>query len=115
MSERIQRINQLLKKELSQTILDELDFDPDTLVTLTRVETAMDLGDANVFVSVMPEDKMRQVVKILNNNLWKMQKILNKRLRMKIVPKIRFVEEKQTREAARIEEILAEIKKEQDN
>ena len=49
MSQRIQRINQLIKRELSQILLDEFDWEEDgrrpkeILVTLTRVETSADL------------------------------------------------------------------------
>ncbi len=39
MSKRIPQVNQLIKKELSQIILREIEFPVGVLVTLTRVET----------------------------------------------------------------------------
>jgi ribosome-binding factor A len=51
------------------------------------------------------------VLQILNRNTGHLQKILNRTLLMKIIPKIEFWEEKKVRGAARVEEILEEIKK----
>ena len=43
MSQRILKVNQLIKKELSQIILKEAEFPKEVLVTLTRVETLPNL------------------------------------------------------------------------
>lgn len=111
MSKRIPQVNQLIKKELSQIILREIDFPRDILVTITRVESAKDLISAKAFISVMPEEKSSLVFKALNNQVYYLQQKLNNRLKMRPIPKIEFKEEKTTIEAARIEEILAKLKK----
>ena len=115
MSQRIQRINQLIKKELSQILLNEFDFPKDTLVTLTRVETSADLSGVKVYISVMPEKEIKKVIKFLIQNLRGVQEEINKRLKMRIIPKIRFVEERKTREAAKIEELLERIKNQEEH
>ncbi len=61
----------------------------------------------------MPEDKKERVFDSLNKNVYNIQQQLNKRLKMRPVPKIKFKEEKKTEEAARIEKILEEIKNEE--
>lgn len=111
MSIRIQRVNQLIKKELSKILLKEVDFPQGTLVTVTRVETLSNLQEAKVFISVMPEEKNPKVLEILNKLIYELQQKLNRRLKMRPTPKIRFVEEKATREAGRIEELLEEIQR----
>lgn len=111
MSKRIQRINSLIKRELSQLIFREIEFPPNALVTTTRVETVPNLTESKVFISVMPEGMTERVLDILKKNIFVLQKKLNKRLRMRPIPKIRFAEEKKTVEAGRIEEILAGLKK----
>jgi len=113
MSKRLPRVNQLIKKELSQIVQREIEFPVDILVTVTRVETSTDLKDSQIWVSAIPEDKSKRVTEILNKNIYFLQKKLDKRLSMKSVPKIKFLEEKKTREAAKIEEILEELKKEE--
>jgi len=109
-SERIQRVNQLIKRELGPIILKEIEFPPGVLVTLTRVETSVGLKQAKIYVSAIPRIKLEIVLKILNHRIYLLQQKLNKRLRMRPLPKIMFVEEKETSEAGRIEEILEELK-----
>ncbi len=109
--ERTQRVNQLIKKELGQIFLRELDFPKNVLVTITRVETSSNLIHSKIYISVLPEDGATQVLQILNGQIYEIQQFLNKRLRMRPIPKINFVEEKVTREAGRIEELLEEIKR----
>ena len=113
-SKRIQRVNQLIKRELSQILLREAEFPADILVTITRVETSVDLNQTKVFLSVMPESQTSQTLRILNRQIYNIQQKLNKRLKMRPVPQIKLLEEKETKEAGRIEELLEEIKKGKD-
>jgi ribosome-binding factor A len=113
MSKRIQRVNQLIKKELSQILLREIEFPRESLVTVTRVETSPDLKESRIFISVLPEKDESKILEILNRKIYFWQQKLNKRLKMRPIPKIKFFEEKKTAEAARVEEILEELKKEE--
>ena len=111
MTRRIQRVSQLIKKELSQLLLKEVDFPEGVLVTITRVETSANLFQAKVYISVMPEEKLSKVLQILDKLIYFLQQRLNKRLKMRPIPRIIFMEEKATKEAGRLEEILEEIHK----
>jgi len=113
MSKRVLRVNQLIKKEVSQILLKEIDFPIDTLVTITRVETSTDLNQAKVFFSCLPESQISDVFQILNRQIYDIQQILNKRLRMRPIPRIKFVEEEETKEAGKIEEVLERLKNEE--
>ena len=110
MSQRIQRVNQLIKQQISQLILREIDFG-NILVTVTNVETSTDLRQAKIKISVMPTKKDELVLKTLERNIFHLQQILNKKLHMRIVPKIRFTIDQAEIKAQRIEEILGKIKK----
>lgn len=110
MSQRILRVNQLLKQEIGQSLLREIDFGG-VLVTITEVDTSDDLRQAKVKISVMPTEKSEQVLIILEKNIYHLQQILNKKLTMKTVPKIRFVIDQTEVKAQRIEEILEKMKK----
>ena len=105
------RVNQLIKKEISQIILREINFPKDFLVTVTRVETSANLIQAKVYISVLPINKNSQVLEILNHQIYDLQQKLNKRLKMRPIPRIIFVQEKKTQEAGRIEELLEKIHK----
>jgi len=108
-SKRIPQVNQLIKKELSQIIRREIDFSPDILVTLTRVDTSPDLEETKIFISTLPEEKEKTTLWILNKNIYRLQQMLNQRLRMRPIPRIQFVEEKETIQAGKIEAILAKL------
>ncbi len=112
MKERIKKINPLIQRELFGIIIKEIDFPAGAYVTLAKVETSVDLRQAKIYISVMPEDKIKDVLNVLNSQIYHLQKKLNKRLKMRPIPKICFVKEKKTAAAGRIEEILEKIKKE---
>ncbi len=112
MRKRIARVNQLIKKELSQILLREGDFPPEILVTITRIETTTDLRESRVFISVWPEEKGKKILKNLTEKVYFFQQKLNQRLKMKPIPKISFLKERKTAEAGKIELILEQLKKE---
>ena len=114
MSRRILRVNSLIKNKLGQIILKEIDFPSDTLVSIIGVETSKDLLKCKVFISIIPEENVSLVFKILNSEIYKLQKQLNKLLKFKYVPKIEFVREKGISESVKINKILDEIQKEKD-
>jgi len=111
MAERIKKINEFLKRELSGIILREIDFPSGVFFTITGVETSKDLKESKVFVSVFPEKETSRCLGIIERNIYNLQQILNKRLRIRVVPKIRFVEDKELEEAQKIEEVLKNIDK----
>jgi ribosome-binding factor A len=110
-SKRIQQINALIKRELSQILLKEIEFPPNILVTITRVETSSNLMESNIWVSALPEEKLKRSLEILSKNIYILQQRLNQRLKMRPIPRIKFLEEKRTREAGQVEEILEKLKK----
>lgn len=110
MSLRIQRVNELLKQEIGNLILKELDFSRDIMVTITEVDASDDLQQAKVKVSIMPFLRAEKILKILNSQVFNLQKLLNKKLKMKIIPKIRFELDKSEERKTRIEQLFKKIK-----
>ena len=110
MSQRIQRVNQLLRQEISQLLLKEVNFE-NALVTVTEIKTSSDLKHARVKISVMPEEKSELVLKILQKNIFHIQQQLNKKLYMRPVPKICFEIDQTEVRAQKIEKILKGLKK----
>ena len=112
MSNRIEKVNALIKKELSLILLREMDFSKDALITVTRVEAAPNLSEAKIYISTMPENKSDRVQEILKRKVYYIQQCLNKRLKMRPIPKIGFKKEGRTKQADRVEELLEQLKKE---
>ncbi|MBU0546731.1 MAG: 30S ribosome-binding factor RbfA [Patescibacteria group bacterium] len=111
MSRRILRLNELIQKELGQIILHEIEFPVNILVTLTRVDVSSDLGEAKIYISCLPDSWINKAIKILKTNIYDIQQQLNHNLNIRKVPRIIFIEEKQTKEAGRVEELLEKIKR----
>jgi ribosome-binding factor A len=111
MNNRLPRVNELLKREIGKILLKEIVFE-DAFITITRAESSSDLSNANIFVSVIPEKQSEKVLKFFNAEIYNIQKLLDKKLKMRPVPKIKFVKEKMTQEAFKIESILERLKKE---
>lgn len=90
MSERIRKVNKLFKQEVGSIILEDVDFDFGVVVTIMKVDASLDLRYADVYVSVMPQERESEVLATLEENVYAIQQKINKRLFMKPVPKIRF-------------------------
>lgn len=113
-SQRIQKVNELLKRELGKIILKELEFPRDTLITITNVESSPDLREAKIWISVIPGNQISLALQVLKKNIYDLQKKLDKRLKMRPVPRIEFLKESKSEEAQKIEEILDKIREEKD-
>ncbi|KKP41649.1 MAG: Ribosome-binding factor A [Parcubacteria group bacterium GW2011_GWA2_33_14] len=110
MSNRLEKVNSLLEKEISKIILRDFNFQ-EALVTITHIDATANLIEARAFVSVLPEEKTDKIISILNKGVYSIQQKINKLLNMRPIPKIIFVKDEKIREAARIEELLEKIKK----
>lgn len=109
MSYRIQKVNQLIKKEVNKFILQEIDF-AEIIVTITDVDTSPDLSQAKIRMTVLPIEKSELALEIINRNIFQMQKFLNKELTMRKVPRIKFEIDQTEIKAQRVEEILEKLK-----
>ena len=106
MSNRIEKVNSLIEHELSKIIFRDFAFSPEILVTLTRVETTGNLIEAKAYISVFPEPKAEPIINALNKSVYDIQYKINRTLRMRPIPRIRFVKETEIAKAAKIEELL---------
>lgn len=112
MNPRIPKVNQLIQEELGLILLKEFEVPDGALVTITRVDATGNLQEAKVYISVMPEASQQDVFAALNMDVYHIQQILNKRLHMRPVPRIRWTVETKTSEAQRIEELLEKTREE---
>ena len=110
-SHRLQKLNRLIREEIGKIIQKEIDFRKDVLVTITAVETSKDIKHAKVKISVLPEKETKEIVKKLEKKIFLIQKHLNQRLILRYVPKIRFVIDRGSRQATRIEELARRLEK----
>jgi len=102
MSKRINKINQLLQQELAKLIQREMQGQ---LVTVTAVETALDLKTSKVWISVYLQDG-NEIVKQLKTKAPYFQSYLGKKLVIKNIPKLSFHLDKSQQHVDKIEKLL---------
>jgi len=112
LSYRLQKINELIKRELGKILLEEGDFGAGILVTVLRTQTTEDFKEAAVTFSVLPATKGPAVLKNLSSRLFFIQRQLNKKLKMHPVPKIRFILNVDEAESQRVDELLHNLEEE---
>ena len=110
MSERIKKVNELIQVEVSKIIKGEVETGTDTLITVVRAEASPTLEHATIWISVFPSEKEKITLEKIKDKVYPIQQLLNKRLVMRTVPKIRFEIDKSEERASRIEEIIDRIK-----
>jgi ribosome-binding factor A len=114
MSRRTERINELIREELSEMIMREL-RDPrlEGLISITHVEVSPDLNNAKVMVSIMSETTDQQdALKALRAASGYMHKELVHRLDMRRVPFLDFRLDTSIAEGAAILAHLDQVKRE---
>ena len=111
--DRIRRVNELLKRELSELCERHIAPFSDSLITVTRIETSTDLRHATVYVSVMGEQAERErVLKMLYKYHALFQKELARHIKMKFTPVLKFGLDTSLEEADRVLSILNDLQKE---
>lgn len=110
MSKRIARLNEQLKRELTELIRTQLRDPRVGLVTITGVEVARDLGSARVFVREMgTAEELAQSLDGLEAAAPFLRTELGKILRIRRVPELRFRADRSFEGAQRIEQVLADV------
>jgi len=111
MSQRIEKINELIRQKLSEIINRELEFPENALITITRVETSPDIKYCKVFIIVLPDKFRGSILKILRKNSHNLRKILQKQLTTKFTPNLHFLLDEQEIFASEVDKLLDEINK----
>ncbi len=107
MSERIKKLNALLRDVVGEVLLGEFRPNDDrALITVTRAEVSPTLEHATVYISVLPDAAGPAVLVELKKQIYHLQQAINKKLVMRPVPKIKFEIDMTEANAARIEKIL---------
>jgi ribosome-binding factor A len=92
--DRLERVNALLRREISDALYKV--FAGDTLnlacITITNVDTSRNLRNATVSVSIFGHDHERgTILKKLSHKTEALQSIINRDLTLKYTPRLRFV------------------------
>jgi ribosome-binding factor A len=106
-SERIRRVNEAVREVLSEVITTELKDPRVGFITVTAVDTSADLRHANVFVSVLGDDKQREdSLAGLSSSHGYLQSRVASQLRLKHTPTLDFHYDPSAERVMRINQLL---------
>jgi ribosome-binding factor A len=106
---RVARVNEQLKQEVSLLVRDEVRDPRVGLTTITAVQASPELDHAKVFFTAMGTDEEQQeALTGLRSAAPFIRSQLSRRLHMRRVPELHFELDRVLKEAQRIEELLRE-------
>ncbi len=110
---RIDRINEMMKREIGQMLLADIQDPQLAFVSILKVDVTRDLKYARVYYSFFGNPEMTQQVKERLERLRGMvRKLIGQRIRMRFTPEVIFVYDQSIEYSARIEAALTEIQNE---
>ena len=108
---RLDRVNQLIKEEVSNLLQRELKDPRLGFVTVTEVETSKDMRVAKVFVSVLGDEKQwKSSLAALASARGFVRNWLRQHLDLRVTPEIDFRADRSMEHAARIQSLLKQVK-----
>ena len=110
---RLDRVNQLIKEEISMLLQRELKDPRLGFVTVTEVETSKDLRSAKIFVSVLGDDaRWKSSLAALESARGFVRKWLREHLDLRVTPELDFRADRSLEHAARIQSLLKQVRTE---
>lgn len=104
--DRMRQVNKLIHHAVNEIIVREIEMPLDVFITITRVETARDLKNVNIWLTILPDHKRVSTIKLLSRRLSLIQKLLGQRIKLKYTPKILFCFDEGEIKAQQINKLL---------
>ncbi|MDT8439448.1 MAG: 30S ribosome-binding factor RbfA [Wenzhouxiangellaceae bacterium] len=111
MVERSERVAGLLRRELADILRTSIEPELPSLISLTDVEVSRDLSHARVYISVLVIEQAAEVMRMLTESVGEIRHQLAGRIRLRIVPELKFLHDTASESGQRIEQLLAAARK----
>ena len=109
---RVEKVQKLIKQEVSRIIFEELKDPRIGFVTVTEVEVTGDLREAKIYVSLMGSDEtIKNCWEGLTSSLGFVRRELGRVLMLRFTPEIKFVIDKSLDYSEHIQKIINDINK----
>jgi len=110
MTQRTDRIDQLLREEIGAILTRDVQDPRIGFVTITDVETAPDLSTARVWVSVIGQPAERELtMKALERAMPFVRRELGSRVRLRRIPELQLRADETAERGTRVLQLLAEL------
>lgn len=113
MINRLAKINELLKQQISWKLHKELGQEIGISI-INAVYTSKDLQHADIYVSILTQDNCQKSLKLIQNKAYQWQKELKKNLSTKFIPNLNFILDESQNKIDKIDELLNQINQEKD-
>ena len=111
-SVRVQRVRELLKRQLGEILRRELSLPQDGILTVNDVDISKDLQLATVYVGVIgTENQVKQAMDLLQQERKRIQGLVGRAVVLKYTPQLRFVLDQSISRGNRVLEIMDEIER----
>jgi ribosome-binding factor A len=114
-SHRIDKVEKLIKEEISNIFLHKMNEPDIGFLTITNVKLSPDLKIAKVYFSVLEKEKRKVALDRINNKIKFLRSELAHRIRIKFVPELKFFIDDTLDYVEKIEGLIERIHKEDDN
>ena len=112
MSLRLERVRELLKREIGEVIRREIPVAEGGLINVNDVQIAANLHNATVFVGVFGNDaKKHKAMELLEAKRIRIQGLVGQAVVLKYTPKLRFLLDESIERGNRVLEILNDLDK----
>lgn len=109
---RLQRVRELLKREIGEVLRRELPVDHAGLVTVNEVGVSGDLHSATVFISIFgTATQQKNGLTLLLKHRKRIQGLVGKAVVLKYTPTLRFVIDDSVERGNRVLKILEELER----
>lgn len=112
---RIEKLQELIKQEMSKMLLKEIKDPRIGFVTVTDVEMTGDLREAKIYISVMGgEEQVKSSLEGLNSALGFIRREIGQRIRLRFTPEISFALDTSLDYGDHIQKLLLQVEGDRD-
>lgn len=110
---RVEKVQELMKQEVSEIVLRDLKDPRIGFVTVTEVKCTADLREAKIYVSVMgSDDQVKNTLAGLKSSMGFIRREIGRRIRLRFTPEISLALDKSLDYSAHIQELLLKVEME---
>ena len=114
-SHRVDRLEQLIKEQVSYFLLHKMQDEDFGFITITDVKLSGDLKIAKIYLSVFQKERREYVLNRVNIRLGQIRTDLAHNIRIKFVPELKFYIDDTLDYVEKIEGLINEIHKQNNN
>ena len=109
---RLQRVRELLKREIGEAVRREFHVNEAGLITVNDVDVAGDLKSATVYISILGNpDQQKRGFQLLNEHRVRIQGFVGRAVVLKYTPRLKFAFDDSIVRGNRVLQIIEELEK----